>query len=41
MPIWQALHQIAERIGDKNEEDGFPEVRQQFRQAALEGRIDV
>lgn len=41
MPIWQALHKIAGRIGDTDEENGFPEAQRQFRQAALEGRVDV
>ena len=41
MPVWEALHQIAQRIGDTDEENGFPDARRQFRQAALEGRVDV
>lgn len=41
LAIGQALHQIAANLGDANEENGFPEVRRQFRQYALEGRLDV
>lgn len=40
-PIWEALCIIADRIGDKDAGDGYPQARVQFRQAALEGRVEV
>jgi hypothetical protein len=38
-PIWQALTVIASRIGDKDEANGFPMARREFRQAALDGVV--
>ena len=38
-PIWRAVEHVAKTIGDDN--DCFPRVRQQLRQAASEGRIEV
>lgn len=41
LPVHRALRQIAANIGDKDNAKGYPEARRQFRQSALEGRLDV
>jgi hypothetical protein len=38
-PIWKALKEVASRISDAD--DGAPKARQQLRQAAAEGRVQI
>jgi hypothetical protein len=41
MSIWKAVERVARVIGETDTADSFPQARQQIRQAAADGRIDV
>lgn len=40
-PVWKAVAHIAGVVGDQDDSGGYPEARRQFRQAALQGNLEV